>query len=509
MEFGADQEPAEVVEDRHQLSFGDGLALVLGPSASDNVGHRVRYVVPVLRLPERPADGRVAVAVVGSIPVADLHPTTFHNHVRPFGGLAGRIAASLDPGHMEFDRLRVGRQFLAQVIGRGQPVVALKVGHVVVGDRQSTPVVVVVAVLFVGLGRRRHHPPALQVRHQPARLAGDFRQAQVGGHAATGAIEAKATRTSFRIVLTEVEESGPASVASFALDVRFALTGGSTARIGYSGRIASARLAIGETVVAGSASIAFASGESDSAPTLSGIRVRNRSVAAGRSAGSFRMTSARKARSGEGGSGRAEVSVQAFLAVDARREVGAVEANASALENVVNRQTPALPVHLRVVAALLGVPVTLALLANGRLAHSAGLPGPLVEERTAALAVGSARVVLAATLGPLHFRVVRAGGSVSVADALAADGNVLDGIKEPLVEGSIRFRLLLVADAVEVLAGQFAHQIGIERPDLLQPKADVSGLGEVQQLGRRKTGSWPSFDQRRVNLSIGIFFKNF
>jgi hypothetical protein len=214
------------------------------------------------------------------------------------------------------------------------------------------------------------------------------------------------------------------------------------------------------------------------------------------------MTSARKARSGEGGSGRAEVSVQAFLTVDARREVGAVEANASALENVVDRQTPALPVHLRVVAALLGVPVTLALLANGRLAHSAGLPGPLVEKRTAALAVGSARVVLATTLGPLHFRVVGAGGSVSVTDALAADGNVLDGIKEPLVEGSIRFRLLLVADAVEVLAGQFTHQIGIERPDLLQPQTDVSGLGEVQQLDRRKTGSWPSFDQRRVNLSI-------
>lgn len=463
-------------------------------------------MVPVLRLPERPADGRVAVTVVGSIPVANLHPSTLHDHVRPFGGLAGRIASSLDPGHLEFDRLRVGRQFLAQVVGRGQPIVTLKVGHVVVGNRQSTPVVVV-AVLFVGLGRRRHHPPALQVRNQPARLAADFGQAQIGGHAAAGAIEAKATRTSFRIVLAEVEKSGPASVASFAFDVRFALAGGSTARIGYSGRIASARLAIGETVVAGSASIAFASGESDSATTLSGIRVRNRSVAAGRSAGSFRMTSARKARSGEGGSGRAEVSVQAFLTVDARREVGAVEANASALENVVDRQTPALPVHLRVVAALLGVPVTLALLANGRLAHSAGLPGPLVEKRTAALAVGSARVVLAATLGPLHFRVVRTGGSVSVADALAADGNVLDGIKEPLVEGSIRFRLLLVADAVEVLAGQFTHQIGIERPDLLQPQADVSCLGEVQQLDRRKTGSWPSFDQRRVNLSIGIFQK--
>jgi hypothetical protein len=141
------------------------------------------------------------------------------------------------------------------------------------------------------------------------------------------------------------------------------------------------------------------------------------------------MTSAWKARSSEGRSGRAEVSVQTFLAVDARCEISAIEANASALENIVDRQTPALSIHQRVVAALLGMAVTLALLANGRFSHRSGFPWPLVEQRTAALAIRSASVVLATALGPRHFRVVRTGGRVSVADALAADGNVFDGIK--------------------------------------------------------------------------------
>jgi hypothetical protein len=40
----------------------------------------------------------------------------------------------------------------------------------------------------------------------------------------------------------------------------------------------------------------------------------------------------------------------------------------------------------------------------------------------------------------------------------------------------------MISDAVQILARQFAHQIRVERPDLLQSQADVSGLGEFQQF---------------------------
>jgi hypothetical protein len=62
----------------------------------------------------------------------------------------------------------------------------------------------------------------------------------------------------------------------------------------------------------------------------------------------------------------------------------------------------------------------------------------------------------------------------------------------------------MISDAVQILAGQFAHEIGIERADLLQSQTNVSGLGEFQQFRRRKARSWPSFDQRRVNLNQRI-----
>ena len=62
----------------------------------------------------------------------------------------------------------------------------------------------------------------------------------------------------------------------------------------------------------------------------------------------------------------------------------------------------------------------------------------------------------------------------------------------------------MISDAVQILAGQFAHEIGIECADLLQSQTNVSGLGEFQQFGRRKVRSWTSFDQRRVNLNQRI-----
>ena len=78
---------------------------------------------------------------------------------------------------------------------------------------------------------------------------------------------------------------------------------------------------------------------------------------------------------------------------------------------------------------MLGVSVTLALLANGRFTHRSGFPWTLVKQRAAALAIRSTRIVLTAALGPFHFRMIRTCGSVSVADALSSDGNVFDGVK--------------------------------------------------------------------------------
>lgn len=182
------------------MSFSDGLTFVLGASPSDNVRHSFRYVIPMLRFPEHPGDGCVAVTVIGSISVADLHPTTFHDDIRSFGCLTGRIASSFHPRHLKFDKLRIGRQFLAQVFRWGQPIVTLEIGHVVVGDRQSTLVVVV--VLFVLLGRGSHDTTALEVRHQPTVFATDFSETKICRNTTTGTIETETTGTSFRIFLT-------------------------------------------------------------------------------------------------------------------------------------------------------------------------------------------------------------------------------------------------------------------------------------------------------------------
>ena len=86
--------------------------------------------------------------------------------------------------------------------------------------------------------------------------------------------------------------------------------------------------------------------------------------------------------------------------------------------------------------------------------------------------------------------MVRTGGGVSVAEALAADGDVLDRVEKSPVEGSILVILLLGV-----------HQVGVERANLLQSQPHVTRRREVEQFGRCRQSSRTTVDQRRVNLN--------
>ena len=46
VEFGADEQPLQVVEDGDELRFGDGAALVVGAPPARDVGHAHRNLVP-------------------------------------------------------------------------------------------------------------------------------------------------------------------------------------------------------------------------------------------------------------------------------------------------------------------------------------------------------------------------------------------------------------------------------------------------------------------------------
>ena len=74
-----------------------------------------------------------------------------------------------------------------------------------------------------------------------------------------------------------------------------------------------------------------------------------------------------------------------------------VDADATALVDVVHVQTASFALHEGVILACFGVAVTLTLLTRGGRLHAAGPPPPLVEQRAAPVASLAARVVLALT----------------------------------------------------------------------------------------------------------------
>lgn len=164
MKLGSNHQAPQIVQNEHELRFRHGVAFVLGASPPNDVLHALRDVVPVPRLPQRPRDGGVAVAV-RPVAVADLHAGALHDDVGAARRPPGRVAARLHPRHVEPDRLGVRGELLARVLLRREPVVALEVGHVVVRDRQ--PVFVV--------ERWRHDATPEQVGDQPAFLRVDLR----------------------------------------------------------------------------------------------------------------------------------------------------------------------------------------------------------------------------------------------------------------------------------------------------------------------------------------------
>lgn len=95
---------------------------------------------------------------------------------------------------------------------------------------------------------------------------------------------------------------------------------------------------------------------------------------------------------------RTEVTVLATFTVYAGRVVRAVLADSPAIVLPVLVQACAALGHFRVVHTRRGVAKTLALFALGCIASGAHPPGLLVEHRATALAAGSTRVVLTATL---------------------------------------------------------------------------------------------------------------
>ncbi len=116
-----------------------------------------------------------------------------------------------------------------------------------------------------------------------------FDKAEIGRYAASGTVKTETAGAAFRIFFTQVEKSGFASITSFAFNISLsvenlvvnwqfinlfvgkylALAGRPAAGIGNARRVTSARFAIGETVVAGSAAVAFQSSETLTTKTLS------------------------------------------------------------------------------------------------------------------------------------------------------------------------------------------------------------------------------------------------
>lgn len=95
---------------------------------------------------------------------------------------------------------------------------------------------------------------------------------------------------------------------------------------------------------------------------------------------------------------RTEVAVLATFAVYAGRVVRAVLADSAAVVLPMFVQACAALGHFRVVHTRCGMAKTLALFTLGCIASGAHPPGLLVEHRATALAAGSTRVVLTATL---------------------------------------------------------------------------------------------------------------
>lgn len=83
-----------------------------------------------------------------------------------------------------------------------------------------------------------------------------------------------------------------------------------------------------------------------------------------------------------------------------------------------------------------------------------------------------------------------AASSVSVANALASNVDVSDGVEEPLVLGNI--------------LGQPPRQ-GINRgPEPLQTKSDISSFGKLEKFRAGFVCAWPSMYKGSVNLNIKI-----
>ena len=80
---------------------------------------------------------------------------------------------------------------------------------------------------------------------------------------------------------------------------------------------------------------------------------------------------------------------------------------------------------------------TLALLALTGVVGCARPPRPLIEQRTAAIARRTARVVFALALGSTGVGLIRARRCVTVAHPLPTDGNIFERIKEAPEEGAV------------------------------------------------------------------------
>lgn len=149
--------------------------------------------------------------------------------------------------------------------------------------------------------------------------------------------------------------------------------------------------------------------------------------------------------------------------------------------------------NCRIIHTRFGLPIALARLADGRIVASAAAPLTLIEERTAALARASARVVLALADGGrvgLQVAVAR----MSVTYALAANGDVLDRVE--VAARHVRI------DEARIGARAERHEIGEERVDLAEAQSHEARARMIDQCRRRSVDARSIVDQRRVYFAV-------